>query len=81
VSPAPSELAEPGELDAPAGDLSIRRVRERLGEPSRKKYSCRVAGFPALGQGLLFSTGYPPPPVHRKIQKTRGLDFDYVLDL
>ena len=47
MSPAPSELAEPGELDAPAGDLSIRRVRERLGQPSRKKYSCRVAGFPA----------------------------------
>ena len=58
----PRELPEPGELEATAGDLSIRRVCERLGEPSRLKYSGRVAGFPILGRSLLFSTGYPPSP-------------------
>jgi len=43
--------------------------------------SCPPRHFPHWNVSLLFSTGYPPPPIICKIQKTRDLKYDYVLDL
>jgi hypothetical protein len=41
----------------------------------------RFSGFPNWNGVYCLVLGTPPPPFGCKIQKTKNLDFDYVLDL